>query len=342
MEALMITEVGKAELKQIAEPEAGAGQVKIKVGYGGLCGSDLNTFKGLNPLAALPRIPGHEIGGTIVCSGADVPEEFAEGKSVIVVPYTECGDCTACRAGRKNACRYNKTLGVQQDGGLSNYMVAHHERLILNDTLSDVQLALVEPLSVGFHAIDRASVREGETVVVLGAGMIGVGAMVGAISRGARVIAVEVSEEKRETLLNLGVSEVLNPTKVDVAAEVDRLTDGDGANVTVEAVGLPITFRQAVDFACFAGRVVYVGYAKEEVSYETKFFNMKELNIFGSRNAIRQDFLDVIAYLEKAGDKTDALVSKVFKWKDAAQAFDYWDSVRSSTFKVLIDMTDTE
>jgi threonine dehydrogenase-like Zn-dependent dehydrogenase len=134
----------------------------------GLCGSDLNTFRGLNPLVSLPRVPGHEIGGTIAAVGAEVPAEFVPGKTALVIPYTNCGACSACRAGRENACRYNRTLGVQQNGGLSERLVVRHDRLILNDRLSLRELALVEPLSVGFHAVGRGRVTAADTVVVIG------------------------------------------------------------------------------------------------------------------------------------------------------------------------------
>ncbi|MEP3275441.1 MAG: zinc-binding alcohol dehydrogenase family protein [Stappiaceae bacterium] len=340
MEALVITSVGSTEIRSVPEPELGPQDVLLRATHIGLCGSDLNTFRGLNPLVELPRIPGHEIGATILAKGKNVPAEFAVDKTVIVVPYTECGECSSCRAGRTNACRFNKTLGVQQDGGMSERLVVRHDRLILNDTLSSRHRALVEPLSVGFHAVARGSVRPEDTVVVIGGGMIGVGAMIGALARGARVIGVEVSEAKRETLLGLGLAAVINPRTQDVATEIGHLTDNDGADVVIEAVGLPETFREAIDLTCFAGRVVYVGYAKAEVSYDTKFFNLKELDIFGSRNATRADFETVISYLEKNSEAADSLISRVFPWAEADQAFDYWEGVRDTTFKVMLELSD--
>ena len=339
MEALVITEVGQSEIQAVAEANPGAGEVLLQVNHVGLCGSDLNTYRGANPLAELPRIPGHEIGATILATASDVPEEFGIGRQVIVVPYTECGQCSSCRKGRTNACRFNKTLGVQQHGGMSERLAVKHDRLILNDTLPPHRLALVEPLSVGFHAVGRASVQADDTVVVLGAGMIGVGAMIGALQRGARVIAVEVSDSKKDILLGLGVEQVINPLSENLEETVNALTNGDGADVVIEAVGLPETFRGAIDIACYAGRVVYVGYAKAEVSYDTKYFNLKELDIFGSRNATRQDFNDVVNYLEEHGAAADTLISRVFPWAQADQAFDYWESVRNTTFKVMIDLT---
>ncbi|TCS61556.1 2-desacetyl-2-hydroxyethyl bacteriochlorophyllide A dehydrogenase [Primorskyibacter sedentarius] len=338
MQALVITNIGQTEIREVEAPSPGRDEVLLSVQHVGLCGSDLNTYSGLNPLVQLPRIPGHEIGGEILERGANVPETFQVGATAIVIPYTTCGECSACLAGRQNACRYNRTLGVQQDGGMSNLLVVRHDRLILNNTLTSPHRALVEPLSVGFHAVARGRVTADDTVVVLGGGMIGVGAMLGALARGARVLAVEVSESKRQTLLDLGVSEVLNPTRCNLADEVMRLTGDHGTNVVIEAVGLPETFRSAIDLVCFAGRVVYVGYAKQDVSYNTSLFNLKELDIMGSRNATRADFNEVIAFLEANPTIGDRLISRIFPWAEAQGSFEYWQDHRNETFKVMISL----
>jgi 2-desacetyl-2-hydroxyethyl bacteriochlorophyllide A dehydrogenase len=338
MQALVIKSVGDTAFMGVETPEPGSGEVLLNVDWVGLCGSDLNTFRGLNPLVTLPRIPGHEIGGTIESFGADVPADFKVGAQAIVIPYTACGKCSACRSGRANACKYNETLGVQRTGGMSTQIVVPFDKIILNEVLSGPELALVEPLSVGFHAVDRGSVKATDTVLVLGAGMIGVGAILGALARGARVLAAEVSEVKHEALLKLGVERVINPNAEDMATVIAKLTDDDGADVVIEAVGIPDTFRAAVDLACFGGRVVYVGYAKSEVSYNTSLFNLKELDIMGSRNAARADFEAVIDYLEANRGLQDQLISRVFPWADALEAFPYWEENRQNTFKVMIDM----
>ena len=191
MKALMIEGIGACAFHDVEEPRPGPGEVLLSVRHVSLCGSDLATFKGLNPLVALPRIPGHEIGGEIEAVGEGVPADFAPGKRAIVIPYTSCGVCPSCRKGRVNACRSNRTLGVQQNGGLTERIVLPFGKLILNDTLPARHLALVEPLSVGFHAVGRGRIGEGEKVVVLGCGMIAMGAIAGAAYRGAEVIAVD-------------------------------------------------------------------------------------------------------------------------------------------------------
>ena len=335
VKALRIESENVTRFAEIDEAPLLAGQVRVRVRHVGLCGSDLNTFKGLNPLVQLPRIPGHEIGGEIMEAGEGVSGVYAKGKRVIVLPYTNCGECSSCRKGRLNACRYNKTLGVQQNGGLADQIVLPAEKLILNDTLAPRHLALVEPLSVGFHAVERGRVQAGDTVAVLGCGMIGMGVLIGALARGAQVIAIDPSAEKRELALQFGATHAL-PGGEDVVAKVQELTNDDGVDIAFEAVGLPITFTQAIDLAGFAGRVVYVGYSKAPVTYQTQFFNLKELDIMGSRNATLADFEAVIAHLEKLGTDADKLISKIFPFDEAEAALPYWDGDRN-VLKIIIE-----
>ncbi|MEM9435043.1 MAG: zinc-binding alcohol dehydrogenase family protein [Pseudomonadota bacterium] len=338
MKSLVISDVEKTEFVETTRPDPGAGEVLVDVKFVGLCGSDLNTYLGLNPLVQLPRIPGHEIGGVVAAQGPDVGPDLAVGQPVVVIPYTTCGSCPSCRKGRVNACQYNQTLGVQQDGALRPQIVVKTDRLIPNDTLPLDQLALVEPLSVGFHAVARGSVVAQDSVLVLGGGMIGAGAILGAKARGARVLVSEPSPAKRDGLKALGVDMIINPASQDIAMMVAEATEGAGPDVIVEAVGTSQTFRAAVDLAPFAGRVVYVGYAKAEVAYDTKYFNLKELDIFGSRNATRADFEQVIGFLEANPHIATQLISKVIPWPRADGALYHWTKHRDETFKIIIDM----
>jgi 2-desacetyl-2-hydroxyethyl bacteriochlorophyllide A dehydrogenase len=337
MKALLIDGLESCRMATVPDPAPGPGEVLVDIRHVGLCGSDLATFTGLNPLVSLPRIPGHELGVVIHETGPDVPSEFQPGRRAVVMPYTACGSCTSCRAGRVNACRYNRTLGVQQDGGLSERFVLPHGKLILNDTLAPRHLSLVEPLSVGFHAVDRGRVTADDTVVVLGCGMIGIGAVIGAVARGARVIAVDFGD-KTKIALKYGAVAGIDPGTEGVAACLAELTDGDGADVVIEAVGLPATFIQAIDLVCFSGRVVYIGYSKAPVTYETRFFNLKELDILGSRNALRADFDAVITWLERRTPPPDDLITRVFPFADAAEALPTWVRERSTTLKFLIEL----
>ena len=336
MDALVIEKVGLTAIQVVADPTLGDGEVLLDVRHVGLCGSDLATFSGLNPLVSFPRIPGHEIGAVILQTGRDVPADYAIGRRVIVMPYTACGTCSSCRKGKTNACRFNRTLGVQQNGGLCERIALPYEKVILNDTLAPRHLALVEPLSVGFHAVARGQVTASDRVVVLGCGMIGMGAIAGAAARGATVIAVDFGP-KAQFAMAFGATYALNAADPDLNAQIDALTQGDGADVVIEAVGLPETFTRAIDLACFGGRVVYIGYSKAPVSYDTKFFNLKELDIMGSRNALPEDFAAVIGYLEQRGAASDALITKIIPFAEAATALPYWVENRAQILKIIIE-----
>jgi threonine dehydrogenase-like Zn-dependent dehydrogenase len=337
MRALVIDDIRQSRLREISDPELRTGEVLIAVKHVGLCGSDLATFTGMNPLVELPRIPGHEIGGEILSAGPGVPDAFFPGRRVTVLPYTSCGQCSSCRKGRVNACKYNKTLGVQQDGGLADMIALPVTKLILNDTLPPHHLPLVEPLSVGFHAVRRGRVNAKDSVAVIGCGMIGMGVILGAVTIGATVTAIDISGRKLEIARRFGATHTIHSGHEDVAARLGEFTNDYGADVVIEAVGSPATFVQAVELACFSGRVVYIGYCKAPVSYDTKFFNLKELDICGSRNSTLEDFQNVIECLERLGDRADGLISRTFAFEDAAQALPYWSETRSETLKILIE-----
>ena len=325
MRALIIERAGATRLSDIAEPVAAPTDVVLRVRTVGFCGSDLNTYRGLNPLVGYPRVPGHEIAATVEHVGGEVPlGVLAAGMDVTVVPYTACGQCAACRRGRGNACRSNETLGVQRDGALTEFLVVPWDKVVRADGLSIRELALVEPLSVGFHAVDRGRVTPTDTVVVIGCGAVGLGAVAGARARGARTIAVDIDDAKLELARRAGADLTVNCEPAALRQRIQELTDGEGADVVVEAVGIPETFIAAVDAVAFTGRVVYIGYAKALVAYDTTQFVKKELDILGARNATIDDFRDVAAMIRRGEFPVDAAVNRSVSLRDAGAALEDW------------------
>ena len=203
--------------------------------------------------------------------------------------------------------------------------------------LRDGNQALIEPMSVGFHAVSRAQVTDNDTVMVIGCGMIGLGAVVRAALRGADVIAVDVDDEKLALAARLGATHGINSKTEDVHARLMELTGGFGPDVVIEAVGSPVTYVMAVDEVAFTGRVVCIGYAKNEVAFQTKYFVQKELNICGSRNALPADFRGVINLLKKGNFPTDRLISKVVKPELALQAMQEWIEAPGKIFRILVE-----
>ena len=336
MKAIKIVEPGKVEVIETERPELNPGHILLKVGYVGFCGSDLNTFKGLNPLVKLPVIPGHEIGAVIEAVADDIPSHLKIGMTATVNPYTSCGKCPACQNGRPNACEFNQTLGVQRDGAMSEYIVVPWEKVIVDDEISVRDFALVEPMSVGFHAVSRAAVTSTDTVMVIGCGMIGVGAIVSAVVRKAKVIAVDVDNKKLNLAKRLGVEYVINSGSENLHARIMEITDECGVNVIIEAVGRPETYLASVSEAAFTGRVVYIGYAKEKIPFDTQYFVKKELNIMGSRNALPKDFMAVIEFMKNGDCPIDELITEIYAPEDAQIALDKWRDKPGDVFRILI------
>ena len=336
MKALQISAPGSVNTVDLPVPEAGAGEVLLRMEYVGFCGSDLNTYRGANAMAKSPVIPGHEIGAVIEAVGAGVPDFLQTGMTVTVNPYTACGTCPSCRRGRPNACRSNQTLGVQRDGAMREYMAVPWEKVIPAGTLSTRDSALVEPMSVGFHAVSRGAVIDTDTVMVIGCGMVGLGAVVRAALRGATVIAADIDDEKLLIAKQMGAKYALNTMAPDFGERLAELTGGDGPDVVVEAVGSPATYRLAVDSVAFTGRVVCIGYSKSDVTFETRLFVQKELDIRGSRNAEPSDFRAVIRYMERGGCPAERLVSRVAGWSDAAEALAFWNHNPGKVFRILL------
>lgn len=339
MQAFAITAAGQTGFLDIPQPEPQAGEVLLQVRLVGYCGSDLNTYRGMNPMVTYPRVPGHEIAATIVALGPDVPAEWKVGANVTLSPYTYCGSCTSCRAGRFNCCRYNQTLGVQRDGAATEFLVVPWQKLFASESLSLRELALVEPLTVGGHAADRAQVTERDTVVVLGCGTIGLGAVAGAAFRGARVVAVDIDAEKLALAQRAGAAHTINSADGKLHDTLQELTHGDGPEVVIEAIGLPATFRAAVDEVAFAGRIVYIGYAKQPVEYETKYFVQKELDIRGSRNATPDNFRTVIRLLEQGTFPVDEVITRVYPFAQAGQALADWAANPPAFTKIMIELS---
>ncbi|MBQ9399019.1 MAG: zinc-binding alcohol dehydrogenase family protein [Bacteroidales bacterium] len=328
MKALQIGEPFSSGLIEKAKPVPGQGEVLLKMLYVGFCGTDLTTFRGANAMVQFPRIPGHEISAVVEAAGPGVPEKFRPGMKVTVMPYTSCGHCASCRRGRPNACENNETLGVQRDGAMQEYLCMPWEKLIPCEGLDDRYIALIEPMCIGFHAVSRGRVAAGDTVMVIGCGMVGLGAVVAALERGASVIAADMDDEKLALARSLGASYTYNT----LSQEWDVPTP----DVVIEAVGAVPTYRLAIDRVAFTGRVVCIGYAKSEVPLNTGFFVKKELDIMGSRNAEPQDFEAVTEYLRRAGNAPDGFISDIIEPEGAQQALNAWHEAPGKVYRILV------
>lgn len=338
MKALFINAPGKTSFGDLPPPQLGPEDVLLRVERIGLCGSDLNTFRGLNPLVTYPRVPGHEIAATIIALGANVPSQFTLDQRVTLNPYKNCDDCAACRAGKINACRNNQTMGVQREGALTEQIAVPWQRVVTS-TIDDLNhLALIEPLAVGFHAVRRGGVSKGDVVAVFGCGAIGLGVIAGCVRMGAIVIAIDIADDKLSIAKAVGATHLINNAHSNILDEIAKLTNGDGVNVAIEAVGLAETFVACVNVVASVGRVVYIGYSKSPVTYDTKVILTKELDIFGSRGALQEDFEAVVSYLESGAYPAAKTISKVFDFDQARLALETWDNNPSAVTKFIVNV----
>lgn len=338
MKAVSILSPRVMELVDIPEPKPSHNEVLLRVERVGFCGSDLSTFRGANPLVSYPRIPGHEVQASVVSLGERVPRDLKVGQAVTVLPYISCGECPACSRGRVNACRFNQTLGVQRDGALCEYIVVPGDKLLFADKLDAAALALVEPLAVGVHAVERGKVEADETVLVVGCGMIGLSVIAAASERGARVIGVDIDDAKLEIARLAGALFTINTATESLDARISELTAGDGADVVFEAVGHPQTFAACVEHARYGGRVVYIGYAREPVPIATKWYMLKELDVFGSRNATRADFDRAIRILAGGNYPAKQTITKTVPLEGAIDAMQQWDRNPSLITRIHVDL----
>ncbi len=331
MKAFVLQKPGQASIETVPDPVLTDGNILLKVRMVGFCGSDLNSFRGLNPLVSFPRILGHEVCATVL----EGKSRFAAGTDVALSPYTSCSQCASCRRGRPNACQLNQTLGVQRDGALTEFIVMPAEKLY-PAKLSPKDLCLVEPLTVGFHAVARGRVSAEDTVAVFGCGGVGLGAVAASSARGATTICIDVDDEKLKLARLAGGVHSINTSRDPLHERLQEITAGRGPDVVIEAIGTQATFRAAVEEVAFTGRVVYIGYAKEPVSYETRMFVQKELDILGSRNAQPEDFHAVINLLEARQFPVQQAVSLIVSLEEAPGALRSWSENPSSFKKIMV------
>jgi threonine dehydrogenase-like Zn-dependent dehydrogenase len=336
MRALVIRKPGEAVVQDIPRSEPQNGQILLQVRMIGLCGSDLNSYRGKNPLVSYPRIPGHEIAATILGSNPSRPD-LKPGTNVTLSPYTNCGKCPSCLRDRPNACQFNETLGVQRDGALLEQIWMPAEKLYPAN-LSIKELCLVEPLTVGFHAVARGRVQPSDIVAIFGCGGVGLGAVAASHFAGALTIAVDRDDHKLEIAKSAGATHAINTARESLHDRLQHLTEDRGPDVIIEAIGLPDTFRAAVEEVAFTGRVVYIGYAKEPVAYETRLFVQKELDILGSRNALPEDFARVIQMLETRAFPVDQAVGTIVPLEQAPVILKQWSEAPQRSTKIMVSL----
>ena len=338
MKQVIIKDVAQVELVNVDMPVRQPGEALIKILYGGICGSDLGTYRGTFLYSSFPRIPGHEFSAEVI----EVDEnEYGIEKGMIVTgnPYYNCGTCYSCQRGYVNCCESNQTLGAQRDGIFREYFTIPVERLYDGKGLDPKTLALIEPFCISYHSVKEAQVKAGDNVLIVGAGTIGILAGIAAKGMGANVCISDLQDMRLEKAHELGINTTINPGKDDFNEKVKEITNGNGFDVCIECVGLPSTFQNCIDAAAYKGRVAVVGIGKRTLDFHYSTIQTKELSVYGSRNALKQDFIELIDKVSSKVYDIDSIISKIYTVDETAEAFADLAANQDKVLKILVDFT---
>lgn len=337
MEVLVCTTPGEFAYQQAEKPALTPGNTILKIKRIGICGTDLHAFEGTQPFFNYPRILGHELAGEIV--ETDGAPGFEIGEAVTFIPYFNCGHCVACRNKKPNCCTSLRVSGVHIDGGMSEYLSVPSYSLVHGNDLGYDALALVEMLSIGAHGIRRAQVEQNETVLVVGAGPIGLGTMEFARIAGANVIALDINDGRlafcRE---NLGVAHTVNALTDNVIEKLSEITNGDMPTVIVDATGNLRAINTAFSYLAHGGRYVLVGLQKGEISFSHPEFHKREATLMSSRNATRADFEHVIQSMKNGFIDPTTYITHRVAFGQVKDEFEGWLDPANGVIKAMVSL----
>ncbi|MEO8713315.1 MAG: zinc-binding alcohol dehydrogenase family protein, partial [Parafilimonas sp.] len=298
MKSLICIQPGLFEYKEIEKPVGQKDHALLKIKRIGICGTDLHAYEGTQPYFSYPRILGHELAAEI--AEVNTSTGFTIGETVTIIPYFNCGSCIACRNNKPNCCASLKVCGVHIDGGMVEYLSVPDNALVHGNNLSLDTLALTEPLAIGAHAIRRAAVNEGNFVLVIGAGPIGLAVMNFAAIAGADVIALETNEKRLNVCKNVfGYTNIINAKDGNIQEQLMEITQGNMPEIVMDATGNLNAINNAFELMAHGGKFILVGLQKEKISFSHPEFHKREATLMSSRNATRKDFEYVIDCLEK-------------------------------------------
>ena len=336
MNAIILNEPGSLAMLDVPEPHAPeAGEALIRVHRIGFCGTDYHAFHGRQPFFNYPRILGHELGVEVLAIGSGVTN-VGVGDKCSIEPYLNCGSCLACRKGRTNCCSNMQVLGVHLDGGMRERLVVPATKLHASKTLSYDALALVETLAIGAHATDRAAVEKGETVVVIGAGPIGLAAIQFALLSAARVIVIDRAVLRLEACKELFPDVITLDPEKSFIEQLTELSCGDLADVVIDATGNLASMGASLEYVGQTGRLVYVGLAQGEVTFNDPLFHRREMTLFASRNALPRNFTEIIAAMEAGSIDPLAWITHRCMLSEIPEKLPAWSQPSAGVIKAVV------
>lgn len=324
MKTIVCTEPKSLIIEQRESPVlVNKSDVKISIKRVGICGTDIHAFGGNQPFFTYPRVLGHELSGIVESVGSNVLD-IQTGDLVTVIPYMHCGICGSCQNGKTNCCTEMKVLGVHMDGGMAESIVVPSSHVFPVNQLSSEMAAMVEPLSIGAHAVRRSTIQKGETVLVIGAGPIGLGVAKFAKLQGARTIIMDISPERLKFAKEWTNCDYIIVGSDTTEADILHINNDKLPSIVFDATGNKHSMMKAFDFVCHGGKLVYVGLVKDTISFFNPDFHSKELTLLASRNATKEDFEYVIQCMN-AGEINEDYISRVIEFEETIPLFNKGD-----------------
>ena len=338
MRQAVLSEPFQLHLRSVARPPAPApGQALVRVRRVGICGTDLHAFEGRQPYFSYPRVLGHELAAEVIQVGKN-PDGLQAGDPCVIIPYQHCGECLPCRQGKLNCCVLLQVLGVHVDGGLQDMIVVPAHALVRAEGLSADQMAMVENQSIGAHAVRRAQLLPGETVLVVGAGPIGFGAAQFARLAGADVLVTDVSEARLALARRWLAPRQALGAGPELVAALEDLTHGDLPAVVMDCTGNAAAMMQSFSYVGSGGRLVLVGLAQADITFHDPEFHRREMTLLGSRNATRLDFQQVIAGMAAGQVVTEPLTTRHVTLEELPAVFPTWLDPQAGVLKATVEL----
>jgi 2-desacetyl-2-hydroxyethyl bacteriochlorophyllide A dehydrogenase len=339
MKTILLEKPGHFTFTSTPEPDQPrAGEALVRVHRVGICGTDYSGFLGKMPFYSYPRIPGHELGVEVLQTGDDVAN-VKPGDRCSVEPYMNCQKCFACQRGASNCCENLKVLGVMMDGGMRERFIVPARKLHPSTKLSLDQLALVETLAIGYHAVNRGNPRHGEHVLVIGAGPIGLSTLEFVKLSGARSIVLDLNEQRLDFCKRVMEVDYTVPFRGDGSEleKIKQITSGALAPLVIDATGSNKSMSSALDYCGFTGRLVYVGITQQEVAFpHAPVMHRRELTLLASRNALPPDFTRIIKLIEDGRIDTRPWITHHAEFEEMIEEFPRWLKPETGVIKAVV------
>jgi 2-desacetyl-2-hydroxyethyl bacteriochlorophyllide A dehydrogenase len=336
LRALLCVEPGTLQVVERSRPTPGPGEVLVRIRRAGVCGTDLHIYEGSHPFLDYPRVIGHELSGEVADAGPDCT--IAVGQKVFVIPYLSCGACAACRRGKTNCCQHIAVLGVHVDGGMADYVCIPEGNVAPADGVTLDQAAMVEFLAIGAHAVRRANPKDGDRVLVVGAGPIGAGCMIFAKLRGGAVTALDMRQDRLDFCRDVLKVDCIVAAGPSALEALSQLTGGDMFDVVIDATGKAKSMEGGFDFVAHGGTYVLVSVVRDAISFDDPKFHAREISLLGSRNATGDDFVEVFRAMREGLVPTDALATHRASLEQSPARFPEWIKPETGVIKALIEI----